>query len=416
MEINKSKTELEEAIRSLKENINTEKNAIEKAKLYITLGNTYVLMSEQREQRENLMNALVSFDEAEKLQDSPEIVEIVENMKGFIFFKMAFIEDRNDNLYRSIEHYKKALQYRTKDKDSYKYASTKYNLGNTYLSLRDGKERENIVQSIKEFKDAYDVRKDNENSVEFGVINNALGLSYLMLSEIAKDPKETASFLMNALSYFDAASKLFTIDKYPIDYAMIHNNIGVCFTKLAVLGIDKEKNLKEGIKHYKLTLNVYTKNDFIEDFGTAMYNIGIAYHNLSKVVSMPAKSEYLKEAEKYIKDSVDTLDVDIYKDAFARGNYNLGMIYKDFTELYKKDEFIEKELAAFTDSLRGFSIDEQPFAFSTAHFYIAQALYAAGNKDQAIKHYKTAKGVAEKFDKKLAEDLEKIINQIESLK
>ena len=417
MEMNdKNADELKSALQSLRDTIKGETNFKEKAKLYVALGNTYLLLSEHENQKDNLTSALIAFDEAEKLSDDPDIMEITENMKGFIFFKLAFVEDRNDNLRCSIEHYKNALKFRSKEADPYKYASTEYNLGNAYLSLRDGNGRENIMRAIKEFKEAYEVRKNEPESVEFGVINNALGLSYLMLSEIANDAKESATFLVEALSYFDTASKIFTLDKHPIDYAMIHNNIGVCFTKLAMLGVEREKNFKEGIKHYKYTLNVYTRDDFLEDYGTALYNIGIAYHNLSKVVPMPDKSEYLNEAEKYLKESVDTFDLDEYIDEFARGSYNLGVVYKDLAELYRKEEFLDKELTTFADALKGFSEDEQPFAFATAHFYIAQALHSTGKVGEALEHYKIARKVAEKFDKKLAEDLGKIINQLEALK
>ena len=413
---NKSDTELKSALQSLRENIEKEESSPEKAKLYVTLGNTYLLLSEQENQKDNLLSALVSFDDAVNLMKNPEIMEIVENMKGFVFFKLAFIEDRNNNLRKSIEHYENSLKFRAKDKNPYKYASTKYNLGNAYLSLRDGNERENIMQAIKEFQEAYEVRREKPNSMEFGVIINALGLSYLMLSEIAGDAKESAAFLVKAVSYFDTASLIFTLDEHPVDYAMIHNNIGVCFTKLAMLGVEKEKNLSEGIKHYKYTLNVYTREDFLEDYGTAVYNMGVTYHNLSKIVPMPGKSEYLKEAEKYLKESVDTFDPDIYLDAFARGSYNLGVVYKDLAGLYKDNGFLNKGLAAFTDALKGFSEDKQPFAFATTHFYIAQALYTVERVEESLIHYKEARRVAEKFDKKLAEDLDKIINQIESIK
>ncbi len=413
---NKSAVELKNAIQSLRGLIEEENDAQSKAKLYVALGNTYLLLSEKEKQRDNLLSALVSFDSAEKISSEDEILEVVENMKGFVFFKLAFIENRNDNLKKSIKHYTEALKYRTKEKDPYKWASTKYNLGNAYLSLRDGNEKNNILRAIEEFKDAYDVRKEDPDSVEFGVINNAIGLSYLMLSEITQDPKEASVYLSEALSYFDSASKIFTLDKYPIDYAMIHNNIGVCFTKLALLGIDKEKNLKEGIKHYKYTLNVYTEDDFLEDYGTTLYNIGIAYHNLSKVVSMPDKTDYLKMAEEYLKKSVETFDLDLYTDSFTRGSYNLGVVYKDLAEIYGSKEFLNKELIAFNDALKGFSEDKQPFAFATTHFYIAQVLYAMNRIDEALEHYKEARRVAIKFDRKLADDLDKIIKQIESMK
>ena len=416
VEINKSASELEDAINKVKELIEKAVSDEEKAKLYIELGNTYVLLSDQRMPKENLTNALISFDMAEKLSKSSEVLEIVENMKGYLFFKLAFIEERNYNLKKSIEHYEKALKYRTLEKDPYKYASTKYNLGNSYLSLRDGNERENILTAIKHFEDSYDVRKENESSIEFGMIANALGLSYLMLSELARDEKETLSFLTKAITYFSEAEKVFNMSDNPLDYAMINNNLGVCFTRIALLGMDKEKNLKQGIEYYKKTLSVYTPEDFPEDYGTTMYNIGLAYSNLSKVVPMPDKATFLKKAEEYLKKSLEVFNIDQHKDFYARIWYNLGVTYKDLASLYKSKEYREEEREAFLSALDALSEDESPFAIATAHFYIAQSLYEDGNSEEALKHYKIAQGIAEKFDKKLAEDLSAIIKQLEALK
>ncbi len=415
MEIKKSIPELEESIRVLREEINKEEDKEEKAKLFIELGNNYLLLSDRQDTRDNLVNALVAFGEAEKLSESEFVKENAENMKGFLFFKLAFLEDRNYNLKKAIEHYKKALEFISKEEKPYRYASLRYNLGNAYLSLRDGNEKENILRAIDEFTEAYKIRKEQKNSLEFGVISNALGLSYLMLSELSNDPKESAAYLTNALSYFGDSAEVFTKEKYPIDYAMIHNNLGVCFTRLALLGKDKEKNFKEGIKHYKKALEVYTENDFPDDYGTTMYNIGLAYHNLSKVVSMPNKGEHLKDAEKYLKGSADTFVGTDRTDFFSRANYNLGVVYRDLAEIYKKREFLEKELESFKNALEGFDEEKTPFAYATAHFYIAQVYYSLGNKEEALRHYKEAKRVAEKFDKKLASDLESIIKRIETL-
>jgi tetratricopeptide (TPR) repeat protein len=415
VEINKNVSELKETIKSTKELIDNAKTAEEKAKFYIDLGNAYILLSEQESPKDNLTNALLSFDQAEKLTDQAEVREIVENMKGFLFFKLAFIEDRNYNLKKSIEHYENALKYRTVEKDPYKYASTKYNLGNSYLSLRDGNERANILTAIKHFEDSYNVRKEQKGSIEFGMIANAIGLSYLMLSELANDEKEALSFLTKAITYFSEAESVFNLTDNPIDYAMINNNLGVCFTRIALLGLDKEKNFKSGIAYYKKALSVYTMDDFPEDYGTTMYNIGLAYFNLSKVVPMPDKAEFLHEAEDYLTKSLEVFSVDQYKDQYARSWYNLGVVYKDLASLYKNKEYTDKEIEAFKNALDALSEENSPFAVATAHFYIAQSLYESGNKTEALAHYEAAKNIAEKFDKKLAADLDSIIKQLKTL-
>ncbi len=147
-----------------------------------------------------------------------------------------------------------------------------------------------------------------------------------------------------------------------------------------------------------------------------MYNIGLAYSNLSKVVSMPDKATFLKNAEEYLKKSLEVFNIDQHKDFYARIWYNLGVTYKDLASFYKSKEYREEEREAFSNALDALSEDESPFAVATAHFYIAQSLYEDGNSEEALKHYKIAQSIAEKFDKKLAEDLSAIIKQLEALK
>jgi len=414
MEIKADTLEIEKTIAELQDKLNGEGNNEVRNGLLIALGNAYLLLSDRKDVKKNLVNALLSFEQAERVYSSMGLDKYgtIENMKGFIFFKLAFLKDRNKNLRMAIEHYKKALKFRTKEASPYKYASTQYNVGNAYLSLRDGSKRANILEAVRHFEDALSVRKERKNSAEYGIINNALGLSYLMFSEISSDAKEIPDFLNKAISYFGESSRIFTFEPYPLDYAMIQNNLGVCFSKLAGSGIEKEKNLQTSIRHYVNALRIYKIEKFPKDYGTTQYNLGVSYHNLAKTLANIERKEMLYNAEKRIKYSLEVFLFDEHPDEFARSKYNLGVIYNDLYSIEKDRKILLEEISCFKDALKVFTEDKNPFTYGTAEFYIAQAFYLLNDRVSALKHYVEAERVTALFDEKLAGNLHKIVEQI----
>ncbi len=414
MKLNVDTSEIEKKVADLRNKIDNKNDEQDKNDFLFALGNTYLLLSERKDTKENLNNALIAFNEAEKdAKITDDRRGVIKNAKGFIFFKKAFFENKNENIKKSIQYYEEALKFREKEKVPYKYAATKFNLGNAYLSLRDGNEKENVLKAIAHFEDALSVEKDQKDSLELGGINNGLGLSYLILSETSQDKDERIDFLKKSVSYLSAASQVFTPQSEPEDYALNQSNLGVCFSALAELGVEKNKSLRASIEHYKNALEMYTIETSPNDYGTLQYNIGLSYHNLAKGLAYIEKKEMLHKAEEHLKHSIEVFSSDEYPEAFARSKYSLGIIYRDAYTVENDKGLLLKEINCLKDALKIFTEKKNSFAAATAEFYIGQAFYLLKDKENALIHYKEAERVTAPIDKEIANNLRGIIKEME---
>jgi tetratricopeptide (TPR) repeat protein len=80
---------------------------------------------------------------------------------------------------------------------------------------------------------------------------NNLGNAYRTLAEV-REKDENAK---RAISAYEAALEIRTIEKYPVDYAMTQNNLGAAYHTLAEVR-EKEENAKRAISAYEAALGI----------------------------------------------------------------------------------------------------------------------------------------------------------------
>ena len=63
--------------------------------------------------------------------------------------------------------------------------------------------------------------------------------------------------LNNAITAFEEALKVFTLKKYPLDYAMTQNNLGTVYSLLAAIDEKAREYVKKATDAYEEALKVY---------------------------------------------------------------------------------------------------------------------------------------------------------------
>jgi len=77
-------------------------------------------------------------------------------------------------------------------------------------------------------------------------------------------------------AFYQRALKVSTPDKYPKSYALVHNNLGLAYVKLAYFTNDKNDILK-AIRAYEEALKVYTFKKYPHEYAMLQNNIGNIY-------------------------------------------------------------------------------------------------------------------------------------------
>jgi tetratricopeptide (TPR) repeat protein len=79
-----------------------------------------------------------------------------------------------------------------------------------------------------------------------------------------------------AIKAFEEALKVFTLDKFPIQCAGTHSNLGNAYSTLAEVE-DKAKNCAKAIAAYEEALKVRTAAEFPMDYAMTTENVGLTY-------------------------------------------------------------------------------------------------------------------------------------------
>ncbi|MCJ7459122.1 MAG: tetratricopeptide repeat protein, partial [candidate division Zixibacteria bacterium] len=153
-------------------------------------------------------------------------------------------------------------------------------LGNRACDLGDIRleKAEYLKIAIKAYEEALKVYTLERFPMQYAVTQNNLGNAYGTLSEI--DAK--ADNCTKAIKAFEEALKVYTLERFPMDYAMTQNNLGNAYRILAEVEA-KAESCKKAIKACEEALNVYTFERFSMDYAMTQNNLGNAYRTLAEV-------------------------------------------------------------------------------------------------------------------------------------
>jgi len=193
------------------------------------------------------------------------------------------------DLYKKYGNYDKELSCRQhiaafyKEMGGEEYAESLVKLGVAQHNLSAGGQAGNahpeddIQKAIEAFKEALKVYTLEKFPVEYAQTMNNLGASYRDLPA-----GFAAKNLQKAIEAFKEALKIYTLEKFPVEYAQTMNNLGIaCWESSVDNIIDKNKNLKNAISAYKEALKIYNAKDFSVEYAETQYNLELAYREFA---------------------------------------------------------------------------------------------------------------------------------------
>ena len=108
-----------------------------------------------------------------------------------------------------------------------------------------------VLDNLKEMKNIF----SNDADALFSLENRA---SHIGVIDIHR-----AEYMRIAVQAYEEALKVYTLDRFPMDYAMTQNNLGAAYSTLAAVEA-KAANCKKAIEAYEEALKVFTEGDFPE--------------------------------------------------------------------------------------------------------------------------------------------------------
>ena len=191
------------------------------------------------------------------------------------------------------------------------------------------------------------------------------------------------------IACYSAASEVYTREDYPENWAGTQNNLGLAYND-RIEGV-RAANIKEAIACYLLALDVYTREAYPENWAMTQNNLGNAYSDRREGV----RAENIEEAIACYREALKVRTPENYPEKWAMTQNNLGIAYNDRREGVRAGN-IEEAIACYREALKVRTRDAYPEDWAgtqnnlgTAYSERREGVRAA-NIEEAIACYREA--------------------------
>ena len=344
-----------------------------------------------------------AYEKGQKYERMGSFKKAIESYNEIIIYSLSSDGDRVSaynliglcylNLYepeRAKQNFKKAEEKIENLKDKkhklYTKAKTLHNIGCAFKELMQWE------NALKYFEDSLkETIKLDDNLIKADTLYS-ISLIYFQLNK----PKIAIEKLLQCNRAYQEALKVYTLDNFPMDYAMIQNNLGNTYRSLAKVK-DRVVNCEKAIQAFHEALKVYTPEDFPMNYAITQNNLGTAFGTLAEVQD---KAENCNLAIQYYLEALKVYTLDNFPMDYAMIQNNLGNTYRSLAKVKDRVVNCEKAIQAFHEALKVYTPEDFPMNYAitqnnlgTAFGTLAEVEDKAGNCNKAIQAFKEALSV-----------------------
>ena len=275
----------------------TRENApIEWATLQNGLGNTYSAQEENR--AETIEQAIGAYQQALQIFTPSDFsIPWAKSQNNLsTVYSERIRGDRAENLEQALEAAQQALTVFTLEDFPVEWSQAQNNLGNAYSDRLLGDRAENLECAITAYLQTLTVRNRQTFPTQWTSTQNNLATTYC--DRIKEDKEEN---LKSAIAACQKALQVYTRKTFPVAWAMVQNNLGNAYSNLAqpddlsYSEAERSENLENAINAFHQALQVYTRDAFPVDWAMLQNNLGNVYR-LSMEGTQPSDTARAIEA------------------------------------------------------------------------------------------------------------------------
>jgi len=341
-----------------------------------------------------------------------------QNRIGETYAIIAEIENTIVNFKKAIKSYIKALKSFTREDFIYEYVYTQYKLSSAYYKLS---KVENQIDNLKKSIETIDkVRKLGYLKLALvgylGDIQNLLGLLHSTLAEALDSNEE----YKKAFDFYQEALRTCSLQKNPLGYAILHNNLGVYYARIANVEKDsnlKKENINKAIDYFAKALEVYTYEKFPTEYFDTKTNLCEMYRRLAEIEN---KVINCKKAIENCEQALSVKQLRQYPKDYARAQFNLGSSYATLAEVENPLENFKKSIRIYNEFLKVMNLKIDAEFYALAQTRIGDVYQNIFNIDKqktsckkALRAYKAALKVYRSLGNE--KDVIKIQEKLENL-
>lgn len=258
------------------------------------------------------------------------------------------------------------------------------NLGNVYLSLPTGDRSANVELAISCYQEALRVFTLEKVPTSYARNQNNLGEAYRDLPT-----GDRYDHLLRAINCFEEALQVWTPEAAPLDYALAQNNLGKALTQLP--GGDVNDNLTRAIECFQESLRFYKRRTEPRNYAVTQMNLGNAY------LALPAgnRRQNLWQAIRCYKAASAVLAETAPLD-YAMVQSNMGLAYSRLPTRNRKVT-TRRAIACYQEALRFRSIAVTPADYGVTQRNLAELYFREQSWPSTLAAYQAAIAASEQL-------------------
>jgi len=261
------------------------------------LGHIYLKSVEIDSWIENFEKSIHAYQEALKvytLEDFPEEYAEIQRFLGLVYDNIPEIEHHIENFEKSIHAYQEALKVYALEEYPYLYATTQEYMGITYNNFAEIENPiENYEKAIHAYKEAHKIYTKVDFPEPYAKIQTKSGVAY---SKIYSKNHNFENY-EKAIHAFQEALKFFTLEDFPEEYAKTYMDLGITYNWYYVISYDsKEANVevcKKAIHASQEALKFFSVEKFPVEYAMLQSSLEFSYLQLAEIED---KDEYFKKS------------------------------------------------------------------------------------------------------------------------
>ncbi|EGP94038.1 Tetratricopeptide TPR 2 repeat protein [Nitrosarchaeum koreense MY1] len=381
----------EESLSNIENDI---KNNIEIATTKIKIGIVLLNLSDIENKKENLEKSITILKEALKIitkKNNPEEYVQIQTKIGIAYSILCLFSNKKENAKKSIEALKEALKIITLKRDPEGYAQIQIRKSIAYYGLSDiENKKENLEKSIASIKEALKFRTQKIDPKGYAHAQMLLGIRYGKLSDVENEKEN----LKKSIEALKEALKIITLKRDPEGYATIIENIGVTYDRLATIE-NKKENCKKAINALKEALKIKTLKRDPEGHAHVKANLGGTYIKLANIISLNTiKKENLKKSIETLKEALKIITLKRDPEGYAQAHAKMAVAYGELSNIEHEKENLKKSIEAVEESLKAGTKEVDPEGYAFAQTSLANSLTRLSKlenkKENKIKNLKKA--------------------------
>ena len=234
--------------------------------------------------------------------------------------------------------------------------------------------------AIKAYQEVLKVITLEKFPVDYAMTQNNIGIAYRTLGEV----EDQAENCKRAIKACKEALKIYTLEKFPIQFAITQNNIGNAYVRLGEVE-EKVQNCKRAIKAYQEALKVRILEKFPMDYAMTQNNIGNAYRTLGEVEE---KVQNCKRAIKACKEALKIYTFEKFPMDYAMAQNNIGIAYQSLGEVEEKAQNCKRAIKACKEALKVRTLEKFPVDYAITQHNIGIAYQSLGEVEDRAENCK----------------------------